>query len=107
MESNIFSSEHTKNEVLTLASEHPYSEDDFQSKLKEDIFSSNQGFEKQEEELTEFKERQQMEPNMLSLYHTKNEVITINSETLSSDDHFETNLQAKFDKYDQILKQPE
>ena len=34
-------------------------------------------------------------------------MVTITSESLSSEDCFETKLQAKFDKYDQIFEQPE
>ena len=48
----------------------------------------------------------QMEPNKFSSEHTKNELLTLTSETSSSDDFFETKLQAKFYKYDQILEQP-
>ena len=45
-----------KNEVLTLSSEHPYFEDHFESKFQYKISASDQSFEKQEEELIEFKE---------------------------------------------------
>ena len=34
-------------------------------------------------------------------------MVTLTYETLSSEDWFETKLQAKFDKYDQIFEQPE
>ena len=34
-------------------------------------------------------------------------MFTLTSETLSSEDCFETKLQAKFDKYDHIFEQPE
>ena len=44
-----------------------------------------------------------MEPNKLSSEHIKNEVLTLASETLSSKHCFETKLQAKFDKSDQII----
>ena len=48
-----------------------------------------------------------MDPNKFSSEHIENEMVTINSETLSYEDCFETKLQAKFDKYDQNFKQPE
>ena len=38
-----------QNEVLTLTSEHPSSEDQFESKSQEKISPYNQGFEKPEE----------------------------------------------------------
>ena len=34
-------------------------------------------------------------------------MVTLNSETLYSEDCFETKLQAKFDKSDQIFEEPE
>ena len=49
-------SEHIKNEVLTITSEHPYSENHFEKKIQYNISPSDQSFEKQEEELIEFKE---------------------------------------------------
>ena len=49
--SNMFSSEHIQNEVLTITSEHPYSEDHFYSKSQENISPYNQSFEQPEEEL--------------------------------------------------------
>ena len=48
-----------------------------------------------------------MEPNKLSSEHIKNEVLTLTSETLSSEDYFETKLQAKFYISDHIFEQPE
>ena len=49
----------------------------------------------------------QMEPNKFSSEHTKNELLTLTSETSSSDDFFETKLQTNLDKSDQIFEQPE
>ena len=48
-----------------------------------------------------------MEQNKLSSEHIENEVLSLTSEYLSSEDCFGTKLQAKFDKYDQIIEQPE
>ena len=55
MEPKTFSPEHIKNEVLTLTSEHPSSEDKFESKFQDNLSPSNQNFEQPEEELIEFK----------------------------------------------------
>ena len=46
-----------------------------------------------------------MEPNNFSSEHIKNEVLTLTSQHSSSKDRFETKLQAKFDKSDQIFEQ--
>ena len=48
MELNMLSSEHIKNEVLTINSEHPYSEDKFDRKFQDNIFPYNQSFEQPE-----------------------------------------------------------
>ena len=48
-----------------------------------------------------------MEPNTFSLERIKNEVLTLTYETSSSEDYYETKLQAKFDKSDQIFEQLE
>ena len=48
-----------------------------------------------------------MELKKFSPEHIKNEVLTLTSENSSSEDHFETKLQAKFDKSDHIFEQPE
>ena len=42
----MFSSEHIRNEVLIITSEHPYSEDHFERKFKSNISPSDQIFEK-------------------------------------------------------------
>ena len=55
-----------KNEELTITSEHPCSEYHFESKLQAKIYPSDHGFEIQEEELIDFKESKQMEPNKFS-----------------------------------------
>ena len=48
-----------------------------------------------------------MDPNKLSSEHIEDKIITLIYETLSSEDCFETKLQSKFDKYDQLFEQPE
>ena len=48
-----------------------------------------------------------MKPNKLSSEHIQNEVITLTYETSSSEYLFETKLQAKFDKSDQMFEQIE
>ena len=63
--------------------------------------------EQPEEYLMYFKGKQQMEPNKLSSEHIENEVLTLTSKTLSSEDCLETKLQAKFNKSDPIFEQPE
>ena len=46
-----------------------------------------------------------MQYHMFSSEHIINEVLTLNSGTSSSEDWFETKIQAKFDKSDQIFNQ--
>ena len=53
------------------------------------------------------KGKQQMESNKLSSKQIGNGVFPIIHTTPSSEDHFETKLQSKFDKSDQILEQQE
>ena len=48
-----------------------------------------------------------MEPNKLSSEYIENEVLTLTSETSSSEDCLETKIQAKFNKSDQMFEQPE
>ena len=48
-----------------------------------------------------------MEPNKFSSEHINNEILTFTSETSLSEAFFETKLQAKSDKTDQIFEQPE
>ena len=59
-------SEIVQNELLNITSEHPYSEDNFESKFQAKLSSSNQFFEQPAEELVDFKVEQQMEPNKFS-----------------------------------------
>ena len=81
MEPNKFSLEHIKNEVLTLTSDNPYYEDDFERKFQAKFSPYNQIFEHPEEELIGSKGKQQMEPNKLLSEHIKNEVLNLTSET--------------------------
>ena len=57
MEPSMFSSERIKNEVLTITSEHPSSEDNFESKSRANISPFDQIYYQPEEELIEFKEK--------------------------------------------------
>ena len=100
MEPNMFSLEHIKNEVLIINSEHPYSKDHFDSKFQKNIFPCSQSFEQPERGLIEFKGEQLKGPNKFSSEHIENKMVTLTSETLSSEDCFKTKLQAKFDKSD-------
>ena len=54
--SNMLSPEHIQNEVLTINSEHPSSKHHFGRKFQAKIYPPDQSFEKQEEELIDFKE---------------------------------------------------
>ena len=47
--------------MLTITSENPSDEDHFGRKFQANISLSDQGFEKEEEELIEFKGKQKME----------------------------------------------
>ena len=93
--------------MLTIKSEHPYSGYHFERKFQAKISPYNKISEKPEEKLIEFKGEQQMEPNMFSSEHIQNEVLTLTSETPSSEYCFDTRLQAKFEKTDQIFEQSE
>ena len=50
-----FSSYHIKNDALNLASEHPYSEENFERKFQANLFPYNQINKQPGEELIEFK----------------------------------------------------
>ena len=99
MESNIFSSYHIENDVLTLIYEPrllnitlgPSSKQRFihiikVSKARRNIYISQS--------------KKQIQPNKLSSEHIKNDVLTLTYETSYSEDYFETKLQEKFDKFD-------
>ena len=93
--------------MITISSEHTYSECKLERKFQDKISPYNKIFEWTEEESIEFKVEQQMEPNKFSSEHIKNEVLTFTSETLSSEDCIQTKLQTKLDIYDKISEQPE
>ena len=93
--------------MLTITSEHQYYEYTFDRKFQAKLYTPNNFFEQPEEYLIELMGKKEMEPNKFSLSHTKNEVLNLTSETSSSEDCFETKLQAMFYKSDQILEQPE
>ena len=46
-----------------------------------------------------------MDPNKFSSEHIENKMVTLTSETLSSEDRCDTKLQTKFDKSDKIFEQ--
>ena len=56
-------SEINKNEVITITTEHPYSEDNFKSNFQAKLSHSNKSSEQPAEKLIEFKGEQQMEAN--------------------------------------------
>ena len=100
-------SENIQNEVCNITSEHPSYEYKFERNFQDKISKYNQSFEKLEEELIEFKGEQQMDQNNFPSEHIENKMVTITSDTLSSEYCFETKLKAKFDKSDKIFEQPE
>ena len=79
--------------MLTVNSEHSYSEDNFERKFHDKISPSNQSFEKQEEKLIDSKEEHHDELRKFSSGPIQNEVLTINFEHPSSEDHFERKFQ--------------
>ena len=58
IEPNKFSSEHIKNEVLTITYDNSYSEYNFENKIQAKFDKSNKMFEQQEEEFMDFKVKQ-------------------------------------------------
>ena len=54
----MFSLQHIKNELLTLASETPSYGYHFETKFQANIYPYDQGLERQEEELVDFKGKQ-------------------------------------------------
>ena len=76
--------------MLTVNSEHPYSEDNFERKFHDKISPSNQSFEKQEEKLIDSKEEHHDELRKISSGPIQNEVLIINYEHLCSEFYFES-----------------
>ena len=66
--------------MLNITSEHLSSDDYFEKKLQANISPYDHFFEKQEEQLIDFKGKQHMESNMFSSKHIKNKVLTSTSE---------------------------
>ena len=93
-----------QNEVLTINYEHPSSEDQFERKFQDKIYPSDNSFEKQEEEFTEFKEEHHDELRNVSSVLIINEVLIINYEHQYSEDYFERKFQAKLYPYEQSLE---
>ena len=84
-----------------------FSTETFKSKFKHKIYPSDQSFEKQEEELIEFREEHHYDLIKFSYGLIQNEVLTINSEHPSSADHFERKSQDRIYPSDQSIEQPE
>ena len=57
----MLSKEHIDNKVLNITSEPPYAEDHFRTIFQANLSPSDQIFERQEEELIDFKEKKHME----------------------------------------------
>ena len=93
--------------MLNITSEHLSSDDYFERKFQANISPSDQIFEKQEEELIEFKVKQHMESNMLSSEHIQNEVLNITSEHPSYENYFKSKFQAKIYPSDQKFDKQE
>ena len=91
--------------LITITFELPCNEDHFENKFQYNIYPSDTSFEKQEQQLIEFKEKQQIEPCILSSEHIENKVITLTSGASYSKDIFDSKLQAKFEKSDQSSEQ--
>ena len=102
-----FSSEIIQNEVLTINSENPYCEDNFERKSQAKISPYGQSFEEQEEEFIYFKEEHHYELETNSSGPIQNWLININYEHPSSEDHFERKSQAKISSSDKILEKQE
>ena len=93
--------------MLTITSEHPSFEDHFERKFQAKISPPDQIFEKQEEELIEFKGKHHDELGKFSSGPIQNEVLTITSEYPYFEDHFEIKFQAKFSPPDQKFEEQE
>ena len=88
----------------TKTSEHPSSEDRIEGTFQAKISPSDTFLKKQEEELIDFKEEYHDYLTNFSSGPIKNEILTINSEHLSSADHFERKFQAKVSPSDQSFE---
>ena len=119
--------------MFTINSEHPYSVDHFEGKFQDKMYTSNQSFEKLEEELNPIKNSyiKAMNNNIATMIEKindtltnekddkiiellskqseiiQNEVLTITSENPSSEDHFDRKFQDNIYPSNQIFEQPE
>ena len=93
--------------MLIITSEHPSFKYKSERKFQDNISQSCQIYEQPKEELIYFKGEKHMDQSKFSSEHIKNKMVTITSKTLSSEDCFETKLQANFDKSDQNFEQTE
>ena len=105
IEPKMFSLEHIQNEVLTINSEHPSYQYRFEIKLTRFLHLIKTL--KIRRRIDRVQGRSKMETNKFSPEQVQNEVLILTSKISSSEDCFDTKLQAKFDKFDQIFKQPE
>ena len=102
-----FSSGTIQNKVLTINSEHLSSEDHFERKFQDKISPYDQIFEKKEEELIEFKEKNHDTLRKSSSGSIKNGVLTITSALPYSVDNFEGLLQDKISPLDNFFENQE
>ena len=93
--------------MLIINSEHAYSEDNFETNLQARIYPYNQSFEKQEEELIEFNEEHHDELIKSSSVPIQHELLTLNSEHPSSEDHSKICFQDKIYPSDKSFEKQE
>ena len=93
--------------MLTIKSEHPSSADYFERKFQANISTSDQSYEKKEEELIYFKEEHHDELRKFSSGPIQNEWLTLTSEHLSSTYHFERKSKVKIYPSDQSFENKE
>ena len=92
--------------MLTITCDHPYYKNHSERKLQANIYPSDQIFKKEQEELIEFNEKQNDKLRKFSSEHIQNEVLTLTSGTLYSEDWFERKSQAKLSPSNQSFEQP-
>ena len=93
--------------MVTITSETSSSENHFDTKFQFKSATSDHSFDKQEEKLIEFKVKNIYGIKQSHQFFFFNGVLTITSETSSSEDCLDTKLQARFYQYDQSCKQEE
>ena len=87
--------------MLTVTSEHPYYEYSFEKKFQDKTSW------KTKRRIDRVQGRTTNGSKIIIIRTYKNEGLTLTSEHLSSEDWFETKIQAKFDKCDQFFEQTE